>query len=319
MSIAWVSAAVSIFFDILQLDELNAFFEAFFATLLFYGVLKALEEEGIIAIFEELLVVSGTPLILTAYLLVLNIFVGFDGWMFAVGLPYAISGLFIFFSGVNVIRLVPFYARRAKFFAVSLILYGLHEMDYPILRPVEWFAPIGFSLGALFTILSAFAVLSLIFTEEFRSLKRTRGKVEVELKRGVMVITPKEYNELKEKLKEAPVLAFIRDIKNVPKEWDVYFVTTAKGDLKTVSPTSLAKIVELVHGYLREASKRGIGSVVLLDCLEYLLTYNDFNALAKFLSGLKDFSMLYGGTIILVTDPSAWDEREWMMLKRLLG
>lgn len=41
---------------------------------------------------------------------------------------------------------------RRRVIAVALAVSGVHWLDYPLLRPVEWFAPIGFSLCAVVSV-----------------------------------------------------------------------------------------------------------------------------------------------------------------------
>ena len=55
---------------------------------------------------------------------------------------------------------------------LGFLLNGLHNLDYPFLRPVAWFAPIGFSLGVVFSIIFAIGLI-MMSTEE---LKRQREK-----------------------------------------------------------------------------------------------------------------------------------------------
>ncbi|WP_394335178.1 DUF835 domain-containing protein [Thermococcus gorgonarius] len=57
---------------------------------------------------------------------------------------------------------------------------------------------------------------------------------------------------------------------------------------------------------------------VVIECLEYLALHNGFNSLLKFLNTLRDYAILYGGTVYLVTDPLAWTDREYALLERLI-
>ncbi len=76
---------------------------------------------------------------------------------------YGISGGALIFAGYSMLRL-----RRdktvaaAKFVAVALILWGLHKLDFPWLRPVPWFAPIGFLLGQTLAMAAAVGFLLLM-------------------------------------------------------------------------------------------------------------------------------------------------------------
>ncbi len=50
---------------------------------------------------------------------------------------------------------------------LGFLLSGIHNLDYPFLRPVTWFAPIGFSLGVIFSIIFAVGLI-MMTTEELR-------------------------------------------------------------------------------------------------------------------------------------------------------
>ncbi|MCK4464045.1 MAG: GAF domain-containing protein [Candidatus Omnitrophica bacterium] len=63
----------------------------------------------------------------------------------------------------NVARLLIF---------LGFLLNGIHNLDYPFLRPIAWFAPIGFSLGVVFSVIFAIGLI-ITSTEE---LKRQREK-----------------------------------------------------------------------------------------------------------------------------------------------
>ncbi len=57
----------------------------------------------------------------------------------------------------------------------ALILWGLHHLDYPFLRPVAWFAPWGFLLGAVLGLLVSVSML-LVYLEQMRSSLQCSGK-----------------------------------------------------------------------------------------------------------------------------------------------
>ncbi|WP_087038142.1 DUF835 domain-containing protein [Thermococcus litoralis] len=311
-SLSWTAAASSILSDITGNTYIVSLSEAFWAMFLFYGAILLLEEKGITS--REVGVLSIIPVITSLY----GILIGASGrssdWFALVGLPYAVSALFITSSGLMILLLRKLYNGKALYLGGIITLYGLHELDYPILRLVEWFAPIGFALGAIFSILSAYVMIKFVFTEEF--IRIERPPVEMYLKPGVMIIKPEEYNTIKEKLEKMPVLAFIRNL-HVPESWNAFFITTA-GERNSIYPTDLAKIVDTSVRYLNEAKEKGFEGIIVIDCPEYLKTYNGFEALVKFLASLKDFTLLYNGVLILVIEEEAWEKRELKILKRVL-
>jgi len=311
-SLSWTAAASSILSDITGNTYIVSLSEAFWAMFLFYGTILLLEEKGITS--REVGVLSITPVITSLY----GILIGTSGrssdWFALVGLPYAVSALFITSSGLMMLFLRKLYNGKALYLGGIITLYGLHELDYPILRLVEWFAPIGFALGAIFSILSAYVMIKFVFTEEF--IRIEKPPVKMYLKPGVMIIKPEEYTTIKEKLEKVPVLAFVRNL-HVPESWNAFFITTA-GERNSIFPTDLAKIVDMSVRYLNEAKEKGFEGIIVIECPEYLKTYNGFEALVKFLASLKDFTLLYNGVLILVIEEEAWEKRELKILKRVL-
>src|SRR3546814_20387877 len=56
-------------------------------------------------------------------------------------------------------RYGPDTAAASSLVGVVLIAWGLHKLNYPWLRPVEWFAPLGFLLADFLAMLAAAGVL----------------------------------------------------------------------------------------------------------------------------------------------------------------
>ncbi len=85
----------------------------------------------------------------------------------ALGLPYVVitgpawlyRGTASILSGLIWYRNTGDWGLWGRITGVTFILWGLHHFDYPILRGVEWFAPIGFLLGALFEYVIALGAL----------------------------------------------------------------------------------------------------------------------------------------------------------------
>ena len=89
---------------------------------------------------------------------------------------YFVSGVILIFTGFVI------YRKRSKdsglgavVVAIAFTLWGLHKFDYPFLRSVEWFAPIGFSIGQILTMLLAVSLIMLALTYTTnKSNKQTR-------------------------------------------------------------------------------------------------------------------------------------------------
>lgn len=91
--------------------------------------------------------------------------------------------------------------------------------------------------------------------------------------------------------------------------WRVLPVSQVNG----VPPTELHRLLHEAVQYLRE---RFEGTVVL-DCLEYLVLYNGFESVVRFLHDLRDYVILYGGRLYIVTSLGVWNRREYALLHGL--
>ena len=316
-SAAFFVDAVSIASDTLSKEYGLAISQALAVSLLFYGAFMFLEEENISFSPAYIRNTAGiAPLALTVYTLGYYAFRGGSISFDELALVYGIAGFFYFFTGVLLIGLKDIYSGRGISLAVVFMLYGIHKMDYPFLRPVRWFAPIGFILGALFTLIEVALLLDIISSEKFKKLRTTPFKVK--FGSHVLTVSPKEFQELKKRLGESPVLAFLRNMRDVPQSWEAYFVSNIPGP-QVIPPTGLEKAIELSHVYLMKAERLGSHGIIVIDCLEYLMTYNEFTSIAKFLSALRDYVLLHGGTIIVVIEEKAWTGRQLTVLRRILG
>ncbi|ASJ11372.1 DUF835 domain-containing protein [Thermococcus thioreducens] len=78
-----------------------------------------------------------------------------------------------------------------------------------------------------------------------------------------------------------------------------------------VGPTKLHVILDSAVKFFQ-----GGGKLVVIDCLEVLILYNDFQSVFRFLSALKDYAIGTGSTVLLLVGSSTMDEKEMMILKR---
>jgi hypothetical protein len=95
--------------------------------------------------------------------------------------------------------------------------------------------------------------------------------------------------------------------KNVRITW----IATGTGQ-DVVDPTKPGLIAHTVMEFLSK-TKNG---VVLLDGVESVMVYNDFNRAARMLEQINDFVMQCQGYFIVPIDPKAFDSRERAMLMR---
>ncbi len=319
---AWFFAAFSILFDIIEIHHLNAIFRALSASLFFFGVLILISEEAFYFQTNILYLLAFAPFLLASYVVAITKTGSISEWTITIGVSYGISGIYMISSGILMLPFSKVYKQRAKLLAVSFILYGIHIVDYTFLRKVSWFAPMGFLIGTTLTIMIAYSMIKFVRAGQFQKIpeKEKPKMLAEELESGILIIDEKKYKEIREMLQDTNVLLLSRDLSNVPERWDIYFITHITGrNIRAISPTNLARIVELINRYLRHMKEMKQKGIIIIDCLEYLIMYNSFEAVAKFLSSIRDYIMMYEGTLILVTNPSVWSEKEWALLKRLLS
>ncbi|WP_054839579.1 DUF835 domain-containing protein [Thermococcus sp. JCM 11816] len=80
---------------------------------------------------------------------------------------------------------------------------------------------------------------------------------------------------------------------------------------KGVAPTAL----HVLQGIILDFVQENPGSVVIIDCLEYLMLYNDFKSVLKFLSALKDYVVIqYGSGLIVFVDEEVLSNQERALL-----
>ncbi|WP_457742409.1 DUF835 domain-containing protein [Thermococcus sp.] len=110
---------------------------------------------------------------------------------------------------------------------------------------------------------------------------------------------------------DVPILAVTRTpwaferIKNVKTLW----VTQASEE--GVSPTKLHVIIDTAVKFFKSG-----GKLILIDCLEVLILYNDFVSVFKFLTTLKDYALNTGGTVLVNVSEDTLEEREINLLTR---
>ncbi len=86
---------------------------------------------------------------------------------------------------------------------------------------------------------------------------------------------------------------------------------------RAISPTNLSPMIELCVRYMKEAMEKGASGIVYINCLEYLKIYNSFASILKFLHVLRDYAIIYNGTVIIEIEGRAWNDREIVLLKEV--
>lgn len=90
---------------------------------------------------------------------------------FAANFPvYSFYGLISAWTGLLLLRSREPGRGGRLFTGWALVLWGLHKLDYPFLRPISWFAPWGFLLGAVLSFVVAVGMLLVYFQRMRREL-----------------------------------------------------------------------------------------------------------------------------------------------------
>ncbi|USS40154.1 DUF835 domain-containing protein [Thermococcus aggregans] len=322
-------SAAWMFFILMQVafytgnKERVAIFYSFFSGTLIYGALVYFKEHGDFrtSIKPELIGVIPPLFALYSMLLVrLDLPYSFS----SVEVPSVIlSGIFFLFSGFVLLAMGK-KQRNSFYLGILTIAFGIFVLLYLVRMsfshcPFVWILRLHFAWILIGTVLSvgmAFFMIKLVTSREFLFFEEP-VEVKVVLEPGAKVITPEEYEQVKKEFKDYPALAFVRSL-NVPEKWRVYYLSTEEREGR-ISPTNLAYITHLVNEYFKEAKEKGVRGVVVIDCPEYLVMYNGFESIAKFLASLKDFAVVNMGVLLVVIDEEAWDKRQLAILRRLFS
>jgi len=207
-----------------------------------------------------------------------------------------------------------------RLFPLGLILLGALNLTYPLTREIEWFVPIGFTLGAAFRLTAAGGALKFAFYE----ILPQRTWTEEEEKRGAFIVIPSNLEgKLKEMMTKPGTVLITRaspsKLRNTLPPDSVAFWTTRvrEGKLEdnptiyAVSPTKLGILTDLVAKAIERGYKR-----VYLDAFEYLAVENGFENAFKFLLSIKDRVLSAKGIMLVVVDPEALSPREVKLLEK---
>ena len=206
--------------------------------------------------------------------------------------------------------------RDSLYLGIITIAFGIFVILYPVRMSFTRFHYILRLLATVMSVFIAFFLIRLVRSRGFLFLEEP-VEVKVSLEPGVKLITPREYEEVKKELKEYPVLAFVRDLR-VPEKWTTFYLSNT-GQKGSISPTNIAYLAQVVSDYFKKAKEKGIRGVVVIDCVEYLITYNSFEAVVKFLATLADLALINNGVLLVVVEKEALEEHQFVILKRILG
>ena len=89
---------------------------------------------------------------------------------------FMFSGIVLVATGIVALRSKKLDFSMCSVVGWAFVLRGLHEFDYPLLRPFEWFAPWGFLLGAFLSLVVAFGMIIVYFKYAGIQLKKGEEK-----------------------------------------------------------------------------------------------------------------------------------------------
>lgn len=144
---------------------LNQLFPLAGAFLLFWGISAWLGKPFpsfvlVISILMSGWIITGVSLQISFKLLTLPSFV--------------FMGFIYIRTGVIFIRKFPEKAIGKYITGWAFILWGLHKMNFPFLRPLEWFAPWGYLMASVFTLIAAIGLILVYFEEARHELVKSR-------------------------------------------------------------------------------------------------------------------------------------------------
>lgn len=91
----------------------------------------------------------------------------------------------------------------------------------------------------------------------------------------------------------------------------IIWLTESPGDMR-IAPTSLAVLTDTIVRFM----ENNPNSIVLIEGIEYMVTFNDFRKVLRQLDSLNETAWVTKGRLLVSVDPRAFDERELAMLER---
>jgi hypothetical protein len=91
----------------------------------------------------------------------------------------------------------------------------------------------------------------------------------------------------------------------------IIWLTETPGDMR-VAPTSLAVLTDTIVRFMESNPN----SIVLIEGVEYVVTFNDFKKVLKSLDSLNETAWVTKSRLMISIDPRAFDEKELALLER---
>jgi hypothetical protein len=91
----------------------------------------------------------------------------------------------------------------------------------------------------------------------------------------------------------------------------IIWLTESPGE-RRIAPTSLAVLTDTIVRFMESNPN----SIVFVEGIEYIVTYNDFRKVLRSLDSLNETSWVTKGRLLLAVNPKAFDERDLALLER---
>ena len=189
---------------------------------------------------------------------------------------------------------------------LSLLPIGTVLLFYKVLPGT----PLGFSLMAFGITVFAIATVRVMSLRLFKG-----GRVPEVETTGLVLVEDRTLKSLLEKYRDAPLLLLTRKDGEFPKNWSVFKVSSVSSG-NSIPPTALEKLRHIIVQYLVEAKKSGSRGLVVIDCLDFLLLYNDKLAVLKFLGDVRDHAIVNDGVVFVAVSESI-DEHMRRLIEKL--
>jgi len=289
-SLAWLSLSVPVFSSDRAVHIVGL---AFFSAFLWAGNIEAIRE---LTLDNE----TARSLVYLSIVPVLFVFLTYpEHGTYA----YLLIGLWIVLSGV----FLGFYGQRR--FLVMSVLQGVFGsivflalfVNSQNIRYVHAF--VGVSLA--FESVRVFMRSSFVGDFSIGSLEDSN----LDEKPGLFLVSSLPENVL------PSALVFSR----TPRDSPNWFWITNIRDERAISPTNLPKILDMAVKFMKEAKSAGKKPIVVIDGLDYLVLENGLPSVLKFLSSLRDYSLMNDATVFIVGSDEFLSERERTLLKNIIG
>lgn len=89
---------------------------------------------------------------------------------------FAFLGLVYIWTGLLLLRMPEMKGTGSIITGAAFILWGIHKLNYPFLQPLAWFAPWGYLIASILTIVVAIGLILVYFENMKKSLEISEGR-----------------------------------------------------------------------------------------------------------------------------------------------